>query len=399
MKESKSSLENLFNSHLREAEFPFRENDWNDMERKLDLFDDLARGAPNHNLLWLIIPLVVLMFLAGWFSRDFVIKGEMREPTAQSEVKEPTAQFKMTEPHDKLAEQGEAGRRADAPYDVNRRVPSQSPPVQHRTESDQQKSSEITHQSTASSEPPRYGNPAFLESLDDPLMMTRMEIEAPGIYLTDQPTESEHTRVHDSRWSVGIMFAADFNGVGGFENYRGAVEAGILGYYNITKNWRFSTGLLYSPKKYISPGSEYHPPEGYWKYVSGGEVPSEIEAICDILDVPMNITYLFKPSSKVTLTATGGLSHYFILTEDYEYYFVNENPDYPYGWETSQNSSAFFAMLNLGLGVEWHASPGMYINIEPFFKQPLRNVGWGNVRLNSAGISFSVRKTIKTKTR
>jgi hypothetical protein len=172
---------------------------------------------------------------------------------------------------------------------------------------------------------------------------------------------------------------------------------GLLGYYNITKNWRFSTGLLYSPKKYVSPGNEYHPPEGYWKYVSGGEVPSEIEAICDILDVPMNITYLFKPSSKVTLTATGGLSHYFILTEDYEYYFLNEHPDYPYGWETSRNSAAFFAMLNLGLGVEWHVSPGLYMNIEPFFKQPLRNIGWGNVRLNSAGINFSVRKSIKTK--
>ncbi len=212
--------------------------------------------------------------------------------------------------------------------------------------------------------------------------------------------EGRETEVHPATspvpaWEIGLTVAPDLNGVGAIENYKLAWEAGVSVYYNVTRHWRLSSGIYYAKKSYLASGTDYSPPEGYWDYHTNGIIPEEVDARCGILDIPLNLTYIWNPRQKFRITTTLGLSNYLILNEDYQYSFGYNKPYSGYDhWSTEENSAAFFGMLNAGIGAEWRIRPGLLMAVEPYVKVPLKEVGFGNVPLTGTGIYFTIRKQI-----
>jgi len=194
-----------------------------------------------------------------------------------------------------------------------------------------------------------------------------------------------------SRWSVGISYAPDANSVGLGQRLSVTNKFSFQLYYKLGNRFSISTGLAYSKKKYETEGKNYTPPEGYWKESTNGILPKDIDGICTVIDIPLNLTYLWNPKKKFRLLTTFGISNYILLDEDYQYEFESVNPFSATGWKTEDNTNVFFGLANMSVAAAWNINKKLEFQIEPYLKVPIKKIGFGNVPLYSSGVYFRLK--------
>jgi hypothetical protein len=91
--------------------------------------------------------------------------------------------------------------------------------------------------------------------------------------------------------------------------------------------------------------------------------------------------------------AGAGLSSLLMKREQYTYNYdpVYGRPVPSYDIEVANGSRHFLKVLNLSAGYERLLGPRWAVQAEAFAKLPLAGVGYGAVRLRSAGVFFSLR--------
>lgn len=208
--------------------------------------------------------------------------------------------------------------------------------------------------------------------------------------------QSRNPSVAASRWEFGAVYAPDISTVKFTHTQKPGTNLGLTIGYNISRRFSVQTGAIYTIKNYKSRGEDYHPPKGYWTdYVKLETVAAD----CDMWDIPINLRYNLVPKRSSNLFVTSGLSSYLMRSEDYNFfYYYNNNPVNRYR-EYETKSKHWFAVLNLSVGYERQINKSFSVQAEPFFKQPLKGVGFGNVKLNSTGIYFSVKYKPVSKSR
>jgi hypothetical protein len=72
----------------------------------------------------------------------------------------------------------------------------------------------------------------------------------------------------------------------------------------------------------------------------------------------------------------------------YEYYGDVHTKGYTY----KENSQAWMAAINLGLGYERRIGKSFQFRVEPYFRLPVSGMGKGNLSLNSGGIFIGIGK-------
>ena len=161
--------------------------------------------------------------------------------------------------------------------------------------------------------------------------------------------------------------------------------------YQLGRRWRISTGYLYSVSRYLARGTDYHLPTSY--SMPHGWVISNVDAVCRIIDIPLNLRYDLWQRPRYQVFASVGLSSLLMRREQYTYDYEPSygRPVPSYSWELSNGSQHILQILNLSAGYERAVGPRWTVQAEPFVKLPLGGVGYGAVRLSSAGISFSLK--------
>lgn len=158
--------------------------------------------------------------------------------------------------------------------------------------------------------------------------------------------------------------------------------------YRFNNRLSIQTGVIRSLKYYGALPNQYEL-NPYWT------IPSplkDIDATCKMLDIPLNIRYDIsqKPNSRWFIG--GGFTSYIMLKEEYRYNY--ENPADPNikrtSWE-GKTGAYPFSVLNLSAGYELQLFRRLTFQAEPFYKAPLGKVGYGKVRLATAGVFFSVK--------
>lgn len=194
-----------------------------------------------------------------------------------------------------------------------------------------------------------------------------------------------------SPWSFGISVSPEMNSVGFAQDFKWSNQIGLGVYYRILKNFTVSTGASYTKKIYITEGRKYKPYEGYWINQTNGLVPEIIDGSCSVIDIPLNITYASNSHKKFYFEGTVGLSNYILLSENYAYEFDPNDLEYApggpgsYGWNTRDNSSFLLGVMNLSIGLSWNLSERFTLTGAPYFKIPLKDIGFGNIPLHSSG--------------
>lgn len=162
---------------------------------------------------------------------------------------------------------------------------------------------------------------------------------------------------------------------------------GGLGYtYNNRLTLR--AGFYSARKIYTAQPQDYNAPPIFYTYYPNLQ---KVEANCKVYEVPVAVSYHFGKGAKRNFFASAGLSSYFMKEETYNYYY-KVTPTSPTQSRTRsiyEGSNHFFAGMTLSAGYTKNINKRVSLTVEPYTKLPLSGIGYGKVKLNSAGVLFS----------
>ena len=203
---------------------------------------------------------------------------------------------------------------------------------------------------------------------------------------TEQGNGNKRMAVY--RFSLSLTVAPDLSSVGFSRLASPGSNVGMLLEYHLNDRISLSGGLLYGTKVYTAGPEDYTPDYGLWSY---GRKPTRIDAVCKVLDLPLNIRYTFRSEKKHRLFVTTGFSTYLMRDERYAYAYDVPNDYLIQSWRVRNGSRHAFSVLNLSAGYERSLHERLSLQAEPFVKVPLAGVGFGKVKLASAGVFFSLK--------
>jgi hypothetical protein len=201
-------------------------------------------------------------------------------------------------------------------------------------------------------------------------------------------TEKKSARKVNSKWTLAAVYAPDISTVHFTHTQPVGVNIGLIVEYAVSSKFSIQTGAIYTKKNYKMNGEDYHPPKGYWTdYVNLEDVTGN----CSMIDIPLNLRYnaVRKKSSNIFIAA--GLSTYLMKQEEYAYYYYYSGTPTTRSKTYESNAGYPFSILNFSVGFEKKVSRTFSFQVEPFFKQTLTGVGFGDISLNSTGVYFSLR--------
>ena len=145
------------------------------------------------------------------------------------------------------------------------------------------------------------------------------------------------------------------------------------------------TGFYFAKKIYNAAPDQYHTPGGNYPYLT------DVDATCKIYEIPVSLSYSFGQRKKHNWFGSVGLSSFIMKKEDYTYnYKTPAGQTYTYYRGVSNENKHYFSVLNLSGGYQYQLNKRLSLQAEPYFKIPLGGVGQGKVKLNSAGILFTL---------
>lgn len=206
-----------------------------------------------------------------------------------------------------------------------------------------------------------------------------------------QPKESTGSNAQEKERSVVSFLAGpDLTSVRGAGKSSLSENIGLAYSYPLTKGLSVSVGATYAKKNYKSAYKFYapsNPPELT-------QLPSNVSAVCDVLDVPLTASYTVLKSKKVKFNVSAGLSSYFMLKEKYTFDYEGGGS---YGgsqksavYEVSGENQHIFGVADLSISIEKKINDKINIGVKPFVKMPLTGIGYGNVDLESKGVAFTL---------
>lgn len=158
--------------------------------------------------------------------------------------------------------------------------------------------------------------------------------------------------------------------------------------YRFSKRLSLQAGVAKSSKLYNATGDQYEWPEAWYSQKAR---PTEIDANCKVLDIPLNLRFDITQRVKSRWFIASGISSYLMLNEKYDYTY----PPRTWGikWPSWEGSTGnyWFGVMNLSMGFEHRIGRNLSIQAEPYFKLPLAQVGLGKIKLNTSGIFISAR--------
>jgi hypothetical protein len=193
---------------------------------------------------------------------------------------------------------------------------------------------------------------------------------------------------NDKAFSIALLAGADLSTVKFKYGENTGYNIGLIGGYHFNKNWSVHTGLIYTKKIYKLGGKDYNPPKPYFTYYVDLQ---SVQGYCQMFEVPVIGRYTFNSRSSGKFFASTGLSSYFMQEEDYTYNYKRNGVQMSTPWSNTDNHTYWFSILHLSAGFEKPLGKRLLWQVEPYAKLPLAGVGFGNIKLSSFGVNFSLQ--------
>ena len=191
---------------------------------------------------------------------------------------------------------------------------------------------------------------------------------------------------------LGLSFAPDFSSVNSLAGDKPGSSIGLTVDYQFANRWYLSTGLLVSRKNYAARPQDYHVPYDYYQRNNMHNVDF-VKGTFNMLEIPLNLRYDFSVTGNTVFFASAGLSSYLFTNEHCDYYYPFFGREASKGFSYPGHNNYLFSAANLSLGVEAGISNSFSLLVAPYMKIPTRNLGFGQVQMNSVGIDFSLKYT------
>ncbi len=165
--------------------------------------------------------------------------------------------------------------------------------------------------------------------------------------------------------------------------------------YSFAKHFTVLTGFYVSKKIYAADTANYKPSTGLGPYSA---YLKKIDANCKVYEIPVSVQYSFGQAKNHQWFGGLGLSSYLMKKEKYDYTYKYPNGmAYYKEYVLNNENKHYFSVLTLSGGYQYHISNRVSIAAAPYLKLPLGGVGYGKVKLNSAGVLFTA--TVKPFTK
>ncbi|WP_448697720.1 hypothetical protein ACFGVR_13230 [Mucilaginibacter sp. AW1-3] len=200
--------------------------------------------------------------------------------------------------------------------------------------------------------------------------------------------EVKKTAAAPVRLALTVMAATNMNGVGSFTQTQAGANVGLL--FSVGKGkFTLSTGAVYAKVPYGTEFSNYH--TGYYFTTR----PEYVNADCRVLDIPVYLHYQVYGNVKNKLSAGVGLSSYLMLKENYTYTYANPATIGPEGYSVSNRNKHYFGVFDVGVLYQRRLNPKFSLDLQPYLQLPMTDIGYGKVKLQSAGIAVGFSWNIK----
>ncbi|OEK07498.1 outer membrane beta-barrel protein [Roseivirga misakiensis] len=190
------------------------------------------------------------------------------------------------------------------------------------------------------------------------------------------------------KWSFGVMVSLDLSATGLDGFTKPGNMFGLVAEYRFADNWTIQSGLTYAVKRYSALGSEYN--TSSWP---GGRSDNLVraEALCFVIDIPINLRRYFQLKNGNQWYVGGGLSTYLMLREDYDYEYTRPSPNWAPTSQVKGENNHLLGIANFSVGYETGISKKFKLGIEPFMKLPLTGIGQGEVKFLSFGTNLVIK--------
>lgn len=418
----KDSLGKLFQKKAGDYEIPFHEADWLELENRLDVVD--KQYASRKKQRWIAVASILVFSLLAYFTYENYRRINQLSRQLSAETVENAQQG--TAPEEELSRTKDDQpvvneKRGDIAE--NNSVQSKGlktplyPPARetlYQTGAEpEKKKGEPGAGNRASGNflaTGGVGSELFVPELscpecglsrpaakDEQLVVSRIESSKPEIKNTgliaanstlSASAHSGNTRQSPPRVAMGLVMGPDFSTAGSISNfYNPGHEIGVTVEYNLNPNFAIRAGIIQSEVRYVAHGREYNPPPGYW---TGGITPYKTIGECLLIDIPISLKYNFLHFDRSRFYATAGLTSYIMLSEDYRFNYDSDEAGLVQDWSGKTGTRHWMSNAGFSIGYEFDILPEWSIRAEPFVKIPLKEVGWGNVKLYSLGSFISI---------
>jgi hypothetical protein len=420
--EEENDLDQLFKRGLNDPEIPFNELDWEKMERKLDA-KEKKRIVP----LWLItasgIAAVLAIFLSWYFLAPVPAdKNELKNPVTDHPVKPGTKKENpVVKPGPGVEQQDTSGQRViigqpSTGYALHTEkiitrpvVPiadNQGFPV-NSDEKPAQDIGELTplyvpFQPLLRSGLPK-GNitalvlPMVKPGVKQPVQETDSSLLAkkanalanskdpfgridPAAVARNVKKKMETDLAQQHNLILSAMAGPDISSAKTTTSTKVSSNLGMLATYAFTPKISVTSGAMYANKLYN------------YSYTSGNSGREwEVDANCDVLDIPVNVNYKLLNKKSISVSINTGLSSYFMLKEKYDY--TSGEPGAEQRNSTvniSNENQHIFGVANVSVTFDHQISRNLSVGVQPFAKVPLTGIGFTDANLKSAGVAFSL---------
>ncbi len=153
--------------------------------------------------------------------------------------------------------------------------------------------------------------------------------------------------------------------------------------YNLSNRFTLRSGLFVSKKVYSATPAQY-------KFAAGTTVNpwlQKINADCNIFEIPLTLQYNFKQVKNHNWYGGMGFSSYLMKKEIYDYQYKGASGQvWSYKRTYKNENENYFSVLTLSGGYQYKLNNRISFLAEPFLKIPIKGIGAGKVKLNSAGL-------------
>ena len=191
-------------------------------------------------------------------------------------------------------------------------------------------------------------------------------------------------RSRGSRLALHLAMGPDISMVGFDRPGRVQLQYGLGISYDISSRLSVRTGFFAGDKVYSASPDDYKVPYPIHDL-------EKVDADCYIYEIPVGLLYTFNPGNKNKWMAGASVSSYIMKKETYGYHYRNYSgqPQY-YKRSYSNENKHLFSVLTLSGGYRHQLTNRLSLMTEPYIKLPLGGVGVGKVKLNNAGVMFSI---------
>lgn len=226
----------------------------------------------------------------------------------------------------------------------------------------------------------------IIAAAETPAKSITEEVKADTINTAEETKEEKIsvTKNKQSKFSILLSAGSDISGIG-TKSGSPQLAYGVGIAYSLSDRWTIRTGLLAAVKKYDAKPEQYHPDNyNFWIYYPHMQ---KIDANCFVYEIPLNVVYNFNGTKNQNWFVSTGLSSFLMKRETYDYTFKDNLGQTRYTTRTLKNEyNHWFSVLDISGGYQYRFSNKFSLLAEPYIKMPLSGVGFGHVKLNSAGI-------------